>query len=60
MEGASNYDEHPDADPYPERVTAKPGGPGVLLLRPGAEVRWTAKGPRAQHRAPFEWPFALN
>ncbi|MEW5739230.1 MAG: MBL fold metallo-hydrolase [Myxococcota bacterium] len=57
--GASTWDENPDADPYPERVTATRGGPQVLLLRPGAEVSWGAR-PRVRHRATFEWPFAVE
>lgn len=55
--GASDWDENPDADPYPERVVAKGPGPKVLLLRPGAEVSWR-RSPQTTHRAPFEWPFA--
>lgn len=59
VEGASHWDENPDADPFPERVSAKPGDPRVLLLRPGAEVRWRwARRPEVTHRAPFDWPFA--
>jgi L-ascorbate metabolism protein UlaG (beta-lactamase superfamily) len=58
--GASTWDEHPDADPYPERVVAARGGPQVLLLRPGAEVSWRGRGPRLSHRAPFTWPFSLG
>ncbi|GMU59774.1 MAG: hypothetical protein AMXMBFR34_15370 [Myxococcaceae bacterium] len=57
--GASDWDENPDADPYPERVEAARGGPRVLLLRPGAEVEWS-RSPRARHRHPFDWPFALQ
>lgn len=57
VKGASDWDENPDADPYPERVVAKSPGPKVLLLRPGAEVSWR-RAPKAEHRKPFEWPFA--
>ncbi len=50
VEGASPYEENLDADPYPERVVAKAGGPRVRLLRPGQPLGRTP-------RAPFTWPF---
>lgn len=48
--GASQWEENPDADPYPERVKAGPGGPRVRLLRPGQALG-------AQPPGPFRWPF---
>jgi hypothetical protein len=56
VEGASRLGENPDADPYPERVQAAPGGPRVLLLRPGDALPSWGEPPQA--RAPFQWPFA--
>lgn len=49
VEGASSWDENPDADPYPERV-----GGGALILRPGEGL---LRGRRVR-QAPFLWPFA--
>ncbi|MBL8950510.1 MAG: MBL fold metallo-hydrolase [Myxococcaceae bacterium] len=45
-DGASPYEENPDADPYPERVK----GRGVHVLRPGDALGEAARGP-------FRWPF---
>jgi hypothetical protein len=50
VEGASPYEENLDADPYPERVVAKRGGPRVRLLRPGETLG-------QKPAAPFAWPF---
>jgi hypothetical protein len=62
VEGASNMDENPDADPYPERLTQvrkeQGEGPEALLLRPGEALRWRgARKPEVLSTPGFEWPF---
>ena len=61
VDGAAGHDEHPDADPYPERVVAlairRGDGPQALLLRPGDACRVTASGPKVARFDGFTWPF---
>lgn len=48
--GASRLDENPDADPFPERISAKGTGVKLKILRPGEDLRGHAS-------PPFTWPF---
>jgi hypothetical protein len=62
VSGASQLDENPDADPYPERLAevrrALGHGPQALLLRPGEGLRWRgAKKPEVVRYPGFEWPY---
>jgi L-ascorbate metabolism protein UlaG (beta-lactamase superfamily) len=62
VSGASQLDENPDADPYPERLAgvrrAVGHGPQALLLRPGEALRWRgARRPEVVRYPGFEWPF---
>lgn len=62
VSGASNLDENPDADPYPERLEqvhrARGKGPRALLLRPGEGLHWRGrKAPEIVRQRGFIWPF---
>jgi glyoxylase-like metal-dependent hydrolase (beta-lactamase superfamily II) len=57
VQGASRFDEHPDTDPYPERVqevrASLARGPKVKVLRPGEAL----VGARVRRFDGFRWPF---
>jgi L-ascorbate metabolism protein UlaG (beta-lactamase superfamily) len=59
VEGASTWDENPDADPFPERVVArgKQLKQRVDLLRPGVHFDLKKSGLVPTSQAPFVWPF---
>lgn len=61
VEGASRFDENPDADPYPERlidVRRRRGtGPRPLILRPGEAFAWERGRPGVRSFERFRWPF---
>jgi hypothetical protein len=62
VSGASQLDENPDADPYPERLEQiqreRGKGPRTLLLRPGEGLRWRGqKAPEIVRQRGFIWPF---
>ncbi|MCY1015557.1 MBL fold metallo-hydrolase [Pyxidicoccus sp. MSG2] len=62
VSGASQLDENPDADPYPERLAevrrAVGHGPQALLLRPGEALAWKGRRKPEVMRYPgFTWPY---
>jgi L-ascorbate metabolism protein UlaG (beta-lactamase superfamily) len=59
VEGASTFDENPDADPFPERVVERGRvvKQRVDLLRPGSGFDWKRGRLRVSSAAPFGWPF---
>ncbi len=57
VEGASSFEENPDADPFPERVASQARGQRVDVLRPGMTFDVHRRAVTANARAPFRWPF---
>lgn len=60
VEGASELEENPDADPYPERLESErgKGDPKALLLRPGEALQWNGRrAPDVLRSRGFTWPF---
>jgi L-ascorbate metabolism protein UlaG (beta-lactamase superfamily) len=59
VEGASGWDENPDADPFPERVVqlGRALGQTALLLRPGSHLDRVGARLVATASPPFVWPY---
>jgi L-ascorbate metabolism protein UlaG (beta-lactamase superfamily) len=60
VDGASTWDENPDADPFPERVVARGRqlNQRVDLLRPGVHFDFRRGHLVPTSVAPFVWPFS--
>lgn len=59
VEGASQLEENPAADPFPERVVAqgRTRGQVVELLRPGSHFVWRGGRLEVTSSEPFRWLF---